>query len=218
MNPFIAYFIGVLFAVPAAVIVWLVSVFAFGQSFLSSGAFSLVGGILLFFLVPSYLKYRMLKKHGLTRKEYHYISQNLREAKLKISRLNKALFSVRQIASLKQNIELMRVIRKIHSLTKKEPKRFYKAERFYFSHLDSVVELTEKYVFLSSQPKKSPELEQSLKETRRMIEEMNRSIEQDLYHVLSDDIDDLHYEIDVAKHSINTIIDSPFQEESRSLR
>ncbi|RFU61754.1 5-bromo-4-chloroindolyl phosphate hydrolysis family protein [Peribacillus glennii] len=218
MNPFIAFFAGVLFAVPTAVIVWLVSFFAFNQPFLSSAALSLAGGTLLILLVPAYIKHRMLKKHGLSRKEYQYISQNLREAKVKISRLNKALFSIRQIASLKQNIELIRVIRKIYSLTKKEPKRFYKAERFYFSHLDSAVELTEKYVFLSSQPKKSHELEQSLMETRRMMNEINRSIEQDLYGVLSDDIDELQFEIDVAKHSVNSIKKSPLHEESRSLR
>lgn len=218
MNPFLAFFVGMLIAIPTAVAVWLVSFFGFNQPFLVSAAFSLVGGILTHLMISVYSKYRLLKKHQLTRKEYQYIKQNLAEAKQKIFRLNKALFSIRQISSLKQSLELMRIARKIYSLTKKEPKRFYKAERFYFSHLDSAVELSEKYVFLSSQPKKNRELDQSLIETRRMIEEMNRSIEQDLYHVLSDDIDQLHFEIDVAKHSIKTIKETQLHEESRSLR
>jgi 5-bromo-4-chloroindolyl phosphate hydrolysis protein len=87
-------------------------------------------------------------------------------------------------------------------LTKKEPKRFYKAERFYFSHLDSVLELTEKYAFLSSQPKISLELEHSLSETRRTLNELTEKVEQDLYYILSDDIDNLNFEIDVAKNSL----------------
>lgn len=218
MNPFIAFFVGMLLVIPTSVAVWLVSFFAFDQPFLVSAAFSLIGGFLTFTMIPVYSRYRLLQKHRLTRKEYKYIKKNLAEAKQKIFRLNKALFSIRQIASVKQNIELMRIVRKIYSLTKKEPKRFYKAERFYFSHLDSAVELMEKYVFLSAQPKKSQELDQSLIETRRMIDEITLSIEQDLYQVLSDDIDQLHFEIDVAKHSIKTIKESQLQEESRNLR
>lgn len=45
---------------------------------------------------------------------------------------------------------MIKMIRKIYSLTKKEPKRFYQAEQFYYSHLDSATELAEKYVFYHS--------------------------------------------------------------------
>lgn len=115
-------------------------------------------------------------------------------------------------------MEFIRITRKIYILTKKEPKRFYKAERFYFSHLDSAVELAEKYVFLSLQPKKDRELENSLFETRRTLEELKTSIENDLYQVLSDDIDQLHFELDVAKHSIRKINESQLHEEGRRLK
>jgi 5-bromo-4-chloroindolyl phosphate hydrolysis protein len=218
MNPFLAFFVRMLIVIPTAVTVWFVSFFAFDQTFLFSTVFSLVGAILTYWISSFYLKYRFLKKHGLTRKEYLYIKKNLDEAKPKISRLHKALVSIRHIPSLKQRIELIRVTRKIYNLTKKEPKRFYKAERFYFSHLDSAVELAEKYVFLSSQPKKDRELEKSLIETRRTIEELKSSIENDLYQVLSDDIDQLHFELDVAKHSIKTIKESKLHDESRRLK
>ncbi|MDA6131605.1 5-bromo-4-chloroindolyl phosphate hydrolysis family protein, partial [Escherichia coli] len=75
---------------------------------------------------------------------------------------HKAMFSIRHFPTLKQRMEFMRVTRRIYRLTRSEPKRFYPAEKFYFSHLDSAVELAEKYVFLSSQPRKSRELDQSL--------------------------------------------------------
>lgn len=218
MNRFLAFLVRMLIAIPTAATVWLVSFISFDQTFMFSTAFSLAGAILTYWMISVYLKYRFLRKHRLTRKEYRYIKKNLDEAKPKISRLHKALISIRHIPSLKQRMEFIRITRKIYILTKKEPKRFYKAERFYFSHLDSAVELAEKYVFLSSQPKKDRELEKSLVETRRTLEELKTSIENDLYQVLSDDIDQLHFEIDVAKHSIRKIKESQLHEEGRRLK
>ncbi|AIE58869.1 5-bromo-4-chloroindolyl phosphate hydrolysis family protein [Bacillus methanolicus] len=218
MNPFLAFLVRMLIAIPTAAIVWLVSFIAFDQTFLYSTAFSLVGAILTYWIISVYMKYRFLKKHRLTRKEYLYIKKNLDEAKPKIYRLHKALVSMRHIPSLKQRIELIRITRKIYSLTKKEPKRFYKAEQFYFSHLDSALELAEKYVFLSAQPTKDRELEKSLIDTLRTLEELKHFIENDLYQILSDDIDQLHFEIDVAKHSIRKMKESQLHEEGRRLK
>ena len=100
----------------------------------------------------------------------------------------------------------------------KEPKRFYKAEPFYFSHLDSVVELSETYGFLSTQPKKNVELERSLAETRRTVSELNKTLEEDLYKLISDDIDHLNFEIDVAKHTIKKEKEAKFDDENRWLK
>ena len=189
-------------AIPATVPVWFISFFGFNQSFLMSSAIALGSGALVYWLLTLFTKKRFLKKHGLTRKEYQYIKKNLAEAKPKIYRLHKALLSIRHLPSLKERIEFAKISRKIYMLAKKEPKRFYQAEPFFFSHLDSAVELAEKYVFLTAQPKKTPELEQSLNEAFFTLENLNQLVEQDLYQVLSNDIDKLDFEIDVAKHSL----------------
>lgn len=211
MNPFLAWIVRVIITVPVAVTVWLVSFFGFDQTFLTSSFISIAGAFITYFSLTKYYKFRYLKKQQLTRKEFQYITKNLEEAKRKIFRLQKALISIRHIPSMKQRLDLIRVSRKIYSLTKKEPKRFYKAEQFYFSHLDSAVELAEKYVLLSNQPVKSKEMELSLLETNQTLKRITNSIEHDLYKILSDDIDDLHYELDVVKHTIkpNKTIEPP---------
>ncbi|WP_170006043.1 5-bromo-4-chloroindolyl phosphate hydrolysis family protein [Bacillus fonticola] len=218
MNPFLAFVVRGLIAIPVSGIVWLVSIFGFDQSFLLSGAIGTGAGLLVFWASGAVLKHRFLKRHGLTRREYQYIKKNLDEAKTKISRLHKALFSIRHIPSLKQRVWFMRVTRKIYMLTKKEPKRFYLAERFYFSHLDSAVELAEKYVFLAAQPVKNRELDLSLIETRRMLDELTVQVEKDLHQMISGDIDQLHFEMDVAKHSMKGMKDSRNHDESRRLK
>lgn len=84
--------------------------------------------------------------------------------------------------------------------------------------MDSALELAEKYVFLSAQPTKDRELEKSLIDTLRTLEELKHFIENDLYQILSDDIDQLHFEIDVAKHSIRKMKESQLHEEGRRLK
>ncbi|MEC0352080.1 5-bromo-4-chloroindolyl phosphate hydrolysis family protein, partial [Bacillus subtilis] len=135
-----------------------------------------------------------LKKHELTGREYAYIKKNLEEARQKMVRLRKTLFQ--------QNAEMLRIVRRIYLLTKKEPKRFYQAERFFYQTLDSVVELTEKYAFLSSHPKKSKELSMSLSETRITLTELTKRLEEDLTQAMDDEFDELQFELDAAKHSL----------------
>ncbi|MFB6469128.1 5-bromo-4-chloroindolyl phosphate hydrolysis family protein [Cytobacillus sp. Hz8] len=216
MNPFLSFLIRTFFAIPTTIVVWLVSYFALEQTFFLSTVFAIVAGAIVFYMIKAISKTRFIKRNGLTRKEFGYIETNLEEAKRKINRLNKALFSVRSVASFKQTIDIVRISRKIYSITKKEPRRFYKAEKFYFSHLDSIVELSEKYAFLVSQPKKNMELENSLRDTRLTIEELTDTLEKDLYEVLSNDIDELNFELDVAKKSIKTFNDR--EDESRRIK
>ncbi|RFU68525.1 5-bromo-4-chloroindolyl phosphate hydrolysis family protein [Bacillus sp. V59.32b] len=215
MKQFFSFLVTIFFSIPATITFWLVTYFAFNQTFLVATAVSLGGGIAIYGGISAYLKHRSLKRYGLTRKEYRYIKGNLDEAKQKITRLNKALVSMRDISSIKDRIEFIRITRKIYGLTKKEPKRFYKAERFYFTHLDSAVELAEKYVFLSAQPKMDKELKKSLADTRRTLDKIKDSIEEDLYQILSDDIDQLHFEMDVVKHSMKTVKESQLLKEGR---
>lgn len=203
MNPFLTFILCIFVAVPAAFLTWLVFLFSFDYSFWVSSGLSLGVGFLTFVALSVYSKYRFLKRHCLSRKEYRYIHDNLSEAKRKIFRLHKSLLSIRHLPSFTQRVELSRLTRKIYGLTKKEPRRFYQAEPFYFSHLDSAVELSEKYALIAAQPAKNSEMDRALNETRQTLEQLNRLIKEDLYEVLSNDMDQLQFELDVAKQSIN---------------
>lgn len=182
---------------------WLICFFPLGQTFWLSSAYAIGGGAVAYLSVKGLTTKRLLKQNQLSRNDYRYIKKNLNQASKKIKRLRKSLLNIRTVSTIKQNIEILRVVNKIYSITKNEPKRFFLAERFYYSHLDSMVEISEKYAFLMSQPKKNAELMISLKDTRRTISKLAETIEKDLYEVLSKDIDNLHFELDVAKLSIN---------------
>ncbi|KKB35428.1 5-bromo-4-chloroindolyl phosphate hydrolysis family protein [Bacillus thermotolerans] len=198
-------------AVPLASAAGLLLANQFGLSPLLASVGAAVTGAVLYIAIGKYADQRLYKKYGLTRKEFNYIQENLREAKKKLRRLQNVFIRVRSISSLKQMLELNRLVRRIFSVVKKEPKRFYEAEAFFYSHLDSVVELAEKYALLNTQKLKNPEVKQSLLETKETLGDLSKTLEKDLHKVLAKDIEHLTFELDVAKHSLKDrkLLDHP---------
>ncbi|WP_052712068.1 5-bromo-4-chloroindolyl phosphate hydrolysis family protein [Domibacillus indicus] len=165
---------------------------------LAYGAFA-AGFAVAFMLYTNFSNRRIQKKYGLNRGEYYYILDQLKEAKEKLSRLQHLFLKVRSLRSLKQMIELNSLVKRIYSVVKKEPKRFYEIEPFFYSHLDSVVALAEKSSLLTSKKIKDPEMKKSLLETTETLGDLSKTLEADLRQVLARDIEHLTIELDVAR-------------------
>ncbi len=86
------------------------------------------------------------------------------------------------------------------------------------NHLDSIVELSERYAMLASQPVKNEQMYISLKETQSTLEDLSDSVKKDIYHVLSRDVEDLNFELDVAKHSLKKLEYNPIDTDERSTK
>ncbi|MEK4029763.1 MULTISPECIES: 5-bromo-4-chloroindolyl phosphate hydrolysis family protein [Bacillaceae] len=201
-NPLL-FILRAMITIPAVIICSLLFVNQLGLSPLLAVILAVALGAGIYFGLGKYADARLYKKYGLTRKEYNFILENMKEAKQKLSRLKNVFVRVRSISSLKQMIELNRLVRRIFSVVKKEPKRFYEAESFFYSHLDSVVELAEKYAWLNSQKLKDSSVKQSLLETKETLNDLTKTLEKDLHKVLAQDIEHLTFELDVAKQSLN---------------
>lgn len=212
MKSILSFFLG-MFATAEAVLIWFILFLGFDMGFLASSGISTLAGLITFFGVKFVSDYRFLKKNRLTRKEYAYIQKNLQEAKRKIARLQKSFLSVRTMGAFKQLYELNRLAKRMYAIVNKDPRRFYQSERFFFYHLDSVVEISERYARLASQPVKNDNIYLSLKETQSTLEDLNESIKKDIYHVLSSDVDDLQFELDVARHSLKKLEYHPLDDE-----
>ncbi|KAF1678504.1 MULTISPECIES: 5-bromo-4-chloroindolyl phosphate hydrolysis family protein [Bacillus] len=202
MQKFLHYLIWSFTSSSAFVFIGVLSFFGLNQSFFMSLVYGLASGATVYTAGIWNTRRLFLKRHALTGREYAYIKKNLEEARQKIIRLRKALFQAKSIEMFKQNAEMLRLIRRIYILTKKEPKRFYQAERFFYQTLDSVVELSEKYAFLSSHPKKSKELSMSLSEARITLAELTKRLEEDLTQAMGNEINELNFELDAVKHSL----------------
>lgn len=203
MRTFLQFVTRFLAGITTGIITFFISLFPLNHGFWSSSLYGVLAGGAVYYILKWIMNSHNIKSTGLTRREYYYIQKNLQEAKRKIRRLQKAFFKTSNVLTAKQHIEILRVVHKIHDVTKKEPIRFYKAEEFYFSHLDSLVEIAEKYAFLNAQPVKTPELTQSLEETRKTMAQLSDTIENDLYKLIEHDVETLKFELDVAKRTID---------------
>ncbi|MBM7580197.1 5-bromo-4-chloroindolyl phosphate hydrolysis family protein [Jeotgalibacillus terrae] len=189
-------------SLPIAVITWITALFMMDMSFITSMLTGVVGGILPFYAIKWFQRRSLIKSYGLTKSEFQYIQSNLKEAQQKLSRLQAKQFQIRSISAMRQLNDMIKFSRRIFTIVKKDPKRFYASERFFFYHLDHAVELTEKYTMLVTQPVKNKEVLVSLEDTRQTLHELNRSLEEDLMKVLSNDLDTLRIELDMAKNTI----------------
>ena len=143
------------------------------------------------------------KKLGMTRSEYKNIRSQVKEAKNKIKQLQSNYYKVRSISSFKQLMELARFANKIVAQVQLNPRKFYLVESFFYSHLDTALELTEKYTLLVGQPVKDQELKIALQDTRETLRSMTSVMERDLQRVLSTDVEKLRMELDYARLTVD---------------
>ncbi|MER2090429.1 MAG: 5-bromo-4-chloroindolyl phosphate hydrolysis family protein [Sporosarcina sp.] len=144
-----------------------------------------------------------LKKLGMSRSEYNHIKEQLSGAKSKVRQLNSLYGQVRSVQAFKQLHEMNNLSRRILGIVRTNPRKFYYAEKFFYAHLDSAVELTSKYALLVNQPLKDKDLRIALQNTRETLNDVNKQLEQDLKNVLASDIEQLQMEIDFVDISMN---------------
>lgn len=143
------------------------------------------------------------KKLGMTRSEYKHVRVQIKEAQKKIKLLQSQYYRVRSISSFKQLMNMVKVSNKIITQVQQNPRKFYLAEPFFYSHLDSALELTEKYTMLVGLPVKDHELKATLQDTREMLTSLNSVIERDLKLTLSSDVEKLRMELDYARLTVD---------------
>jgi len=184
------------------VISWFLFYFGLKLPFFQSGLFAILVWITTFIFFRFLQQSRLLRRNKLTRREYKYIKDNIREAERKIQRLQKSFFRARSIDSWKVLFENLRIAKRIIQIVKNEPRRFFLADRFFFYHLDSSIEIAEKYTKLATQPIHDVEMRRFIEESKSALKELNGQLQEDLKSVLQHDVDHLQFELDVVKKQL----------------
>ncbi|MGD7043875.1 5-bromo-4-chloroindolyl phosphate hydrolysis family protein [Jeotgalibacillus proteolyticus] len=202
MREFLYFLARAGIALPLFLLTWITAYYIFNIQFFYSILIAIAGGVIPFYLIKWFQHRSILRSYKLSAQEYQYIQQNLKDAQKKLSRLQGRMFQIRSLSAMRQFNDLTKLSRKIFAVVKKDPKRFYLAERFFFYHLDSAVELTDKYTTLAVQPIKNKEVLTSLDDTRKTLLDLNSSLEEELMNVLTNDIDTLRVELDLAQMNL----------------
>lgn len=139
------------------------------------------------------------KKIGITTNEYKLIEQHLKQARTQISNLQKGYIRVRSIKSFRMLNDMVKISRRIVNIINKNPQKFFAVEDFFYSHLPSAVEITDKYSMLAKEKVKGIDIELTMEDTRKTLKILNGAMEQDLKDALRTDIENLKIELDFAK-------------------
>ena len=203
MNKWISEGLNLMISIPLGIVAWSISLFSLELGWLPS-LLIMVGVPVTFYSgFKGVLLYNFLKKHNLSYKDYKYIDSQINIAEKKVKKLNLALIKMKHLSSIKMRLEFIQNNRKLMAEIKKDPKKFYQAENFFYQYLDSAVELASRYNLLVSHPTKSFDYEETLHSTRKTLFELKPLIDEQLNLVLNNNIEHLQLEIDIAKLAID---------------
>ncbi|GEK35309.1 5-bromo-4-chloroindolyl phosphate hydrolysis family protein [Kurthia sibirica] len=179
----------------------LIATLGFGLGFFISSAISILIFIVSNIALKAYQRSKKRRQFSFTRSEYNHIEAQLAEANESLRQFNRMYTKIRSISGIKHLYEMSRLSKRIIAIVQANPPKFYQAEIFFYSHLPSAAELTEKFAFLTRQQVKDTELHIALQRTRDTLEDLLQSMEKDLRQVLASDIEELKVELDVVKIS-----------------
>lgn len=152
-------------------------------------------GILLF------QQTKLAKQLQITRGELIHIEQQLSIANKNVNALTQKYVQVRSIKSFKAIYEMSKLSKRIIAIVKKDPKKFYLIEDFFYAHLPSAVELSDKYALLTKVQVSGTDIHLALNDTRLTLKNLHETMEGDLKRALANDIESLKIELDFAKLS-----------------
>lgn len=141
------------------------------------------------------------KKIGISKSEYQFIEAQLKQARAHIQTLNQQYVRVRSVRSFKQINEMSKLAKRIINIVQTSPQKFYAVEDFFYAHLPTAVQLSDKYTLLTKEQVPGTEVHLALEETRKTLKELQITMEADLKSALSSDIENLKIELDFAKLS-----------------
>ncbi|AYC29468.1 5-bromo-4-chloroindolyl phosphate hydrolysis family protein [Paenisporosarcina cavernae] len=146
---------------------------------------------------------RFIAKYGLSYEEYKRIQMEVKQALIKVGKIQKQVTRTRSLRTMKQLFQLTKAARRIIQLVRKEPKKFYTVESFFYQHLDSALELTSKFTLLTHQPSKSNDIRLALSETKETLDRVASNVQEDLHRAVASDLEQLQMELLYIKSSSN---------------
>ena len=146
-----------------------------------------------------YQQMKQAKLFQLSRVEFLHIEKQLDLANKNASALTQKYVQVRSVKSFRVIYDMSKLSKRIIALVKKDPKKFYLIEEFFYAHLPSAVELSDKYAILTKEKVTGTDIHLALNDARVTLKELNETMEGDLKRALATDIESLKIELDFAK-------------------
>lgn len=139
------------------------------------------------------------KQLKISRAEFLHIEKQVELATKSAALLTQKYVQVRSVKSFRVIYDMSKLSKRIIALVRKDPKKFYLIEEFFYAHLPSAVELSDKYAVLTKEKVTGTDIHLALNDARVTLKELHETMEGDLKQALATDIESLKIELDFAK-------------------
>lgn len=140
---------------------------------------------------------------GMSDEEIDFFRETMAEAKEQIDCLEKNMNQLAKLKAINIRNNTVRTAKIYFKAIVKEPDRLHHADKFLYTYLPNIVELTTKYVEINDHEIKNKQTYELMDESAKIIDEMSKLILADYQKFLTIDLDELEVEISVAKQSLS---------------
>lgn len=187
---------------------WLVGLTTLGVVYFSTDVsflLSLIIGVGGYYVTSLVLKRKFRKaiKVDVNKEKQLYRLKELRHARLKIYKIGKYRYKIRSVYMWQTISKIHKMLQKMVAVAEREPERFRNVQSFFNTYLDSLTMILDKYTVLTNQQVKNQDILLAIKKTEETLEEMAKTLEENMLAILENDVIDLDVELKVLKQSLD---------------
>lgn len=140
---------------------------------------------------------------GLSNEDIDFFRETMNNAKVQILQLEENINQTGKLRAIANRYDTLNLVKILFKDIVNEPDRLHEVDQFLYVHLPSLTELTSKYVQINQHKAKSKQTFDVLEQSAKTIDEMCQQISEDYLHFRSRDINDLAYEVELAKKRLS---------------
>ncbi|MGX7419462.1 5-bromo-4-chloroindolyl phosphate hydrolysis family protein [Carnobacterium gallinarum] len=141
-------------------------------------------------------------QEGMSKEETQFFRETMNTAKNQILILEKNMHQVTKLKTIESRNNTIQLTKALFKEITNEPRRLHQVDKFLYSHLPSLVDLTEKYIEISNHEVKNKTTFEVLDKSASTIDEMCQLIAVDYASFKAEDLENMDLEIELAKQAI----------------
>jgi len=136
---------------------------------------------------------------GMTKEQIAYFRNTMDQAKTTIEDIESNLQQRSKLKAIAARNDTVDILKDFFKQIVNQPNRLHEVDKFLYTNLPSLKELTEKYIAIDGHVSKTKETYTALDNCASTIDDMSRLIGEDYVRFMSNDIEDMDIELELAK-------------------
>lgn len=136
---------------------------------------------------------------GMTKEQIAYFRSTMNQAKTTIQDVETNLQQRSKLKAIAARNDTVDILKDFFKNIVNQPNRLHEVDKFLYTNLPTLKELTEKYIAIDGHVSKTKETYAALENCAKTIDDMSRLIGEDYVRFMSNDIEDMDIELELAK-------------------